>query len=355
MSAQDFRVIIVGGSVTGLALALMLEKHGIDFIVLEAYPSIAPQVGASIGILPNGLRVLDQLGCYEDLLKRAQYPVNTVSLRDSSGKPLIQVQDVDSQSIGRHGYPMIFFQRQMLIQILYDHIQGKNNVLTSTRVKSIHEDDQGVSVETQDGRTFAGHVVVGTDGVHSVVRKEIWRTESERGLVKRQVLEDDIQAKYGCIFGISTGITGLPKGLLQFTAGQRTSILTASGPEDDTYWALFYDLGETYHGAGSPRLGKVDEHDVIAKHQNDAVTEEMTLADLYSSKTVSVCTPLHEYVVQAWHSQRSIIIGDAAHKFNPITGQGGNSAIESAAALTNEIVKLLQSYVHTFPPSLNFG
>lgn len=102
MSAQNFRVIIVGGSVAGLALALMLEKHGIDFIVLEAYPSIAPQVGAGIGILPNGLRVLDQLGCYEDLLKKAQYPVNTVSLRDSSGKPLIQVQDVDSQSIGRY-------------------------------------------------------------------------------------------------------------------------------------------------------------------------------------------------------------------------------------------------------------
>lgn len=78
----------------------------------------------------------------------------------------------------------------MLIQILYDHIQGKNNVLTSTRVKSIHEDDHGVSVETQDGRTFTGHVVVGADGVHSIVRKEIWRTESERGLVERQVLEN---------------------------------------------------------------------------------------------------------------------------------------------------------------------
>lgn len=85
---------------------------------------------------------------------------------------------------------MIFFQRRMLIQILYDHIQAKTNVLTSTRVKSIYEDDQGVSVETQDGRTFTGHIVVGADGVHSVVRKEIWRIESENGLFKRQILEN---------------------------------------------------------------------------------------------------------------------------------------------------------------------
>ncbi|KAM0607061.1 hypothetical protein ACHAP1_003779, partial [Verticillium nonalfalfae] len=60
-----FKVIIVGGSVAGLSLANMLEALGIDFILLEAHKIIAPQLGASIGLLPNGLRILDQLGCYE--------------------------------------------------------------------------------------------------------------------------------------------------------------------------------------------------------------------------------------------------------------------------------------------------
>lgn len=50
---------------SGLTLANALEKFNIDYILLEAYPSIAPQVGASIGMLPNGFRILDQLGCYE--------------------------------------------------------------------------------------------------------------------------------------------------------------------------------------------------------------------------------------------------------------------------------------------------
>ena len=38
-----FKVLIVGGSIAGLSIALMLEQHGIDFLVLEAYYDITPQ------------------------------------------------------------------------------------------------------------------------------------------------------------------------------------------------------------------------------------------------------------------------------------------------------------------------
>ncbi|KAJ4178102.1 hypothetical protein NW755_013441 [Fusarium falciforme] len=55
---MGFKVIIVGGSVAGLSVANMLEQFDIDY-VLKAYPHIAPQVGASIGILPNGFYILD--------------------------------------------------------------------------------------------------------------------------------------------------------------------------------------------------------------------------------------------------------------------------------------------------------
>jgi 2-polyprenyl-6-methoxyphenol hydroxylase-like FAD-dependent oxidoreductase len=64
-SKDDFRVLIVGGSVAGLALANILEKIGVDFVVLEKYGKIAPDLGASIGIFPNGFRIIDQLGCHD--------------------------------------------------------------------------------------------------------------------------------------------------------------------------------------------------------------------------------------------------------------------------------------------------
>lgn len=61
---QPFKVIIVGGSIAGLSLASMLERLDIDFVVLEAYGEIAPQLGASITIWPHMARILDQIGCW---------------------------------------------------------------------------------------------------------------------------------------------------------------------------------------------------------------------------------------------------------------------------------------------------
>lgn len=67
MPSTNFKIIIAGGGLTGLALANMLEKFNLDYTLLEAYSDIAPPIGASIGMFPNGLRMLDQLGCYEPI------------------------------------------------------------------------------------------------------------------------------------------------------------------------------------------------------------------------------------------------------------------------------------------------
>lgn len=94
MAPKQFKVVIVGGSVAGLSLALMLEQNGIDFVVLEAYPEIAPQVGASISIQPNGMRTLAQLGCADAIVEQAQYPVDKVIFRDSNGEELSTMGDL---------------------------------------------------------------------------------------------------------------------------------------------------------------------------------------------------------------------------------------------------------------------
>jgi 2-polyprenyl-6-methoxyphenol hydroxylase-like FAD-dependent oxidoreductase len=83
MEHPNFKVIIVGGSVSGLTLANMLEKLNIDYVVLESYKTIAPQVGASIGLQANGLRILDQLGCADTLVDLVDTPLHSQILRDS--------------------------------------------------------------------------------------------------------------------------------------------------------------------------------------------------------------------------------------------------------------------------------
>lgn len=59
-----FKVIIAGGSLAGLTLALVLERAAIDYELFEK-GEIAPQLGASIGLHPQTLRVLEQLGVSE--------------------------------------------------------------------------------------------------------------------------------------------------------------------------------------------------------------------------------------------------------------------------------------------------
>lgn len=64
------RVIIVGGSIAGLSLAHCLDTNpNVEYVVLEAGEEMAPQVGASIVVLPNGARILDQLGIWDDIMK----------------------------------------------------------------------------------------------------------------------------------------------------------------------------------------------------------------------------------------------------------------------------------------------
>lgn len=88
MSNKPFTVLIAGGGIAGLTLANMLEKIGVDYLILEGYREMAPQVGASIGILPNGSRVLDQIGLYDDIRKLIDAPLFESSLRCPEG-PLV--------------------------------------------------------------------------------------------------------------------------------------------------------------------------------------------------------------------------------------------------------------------------
>jgi FAD dependent monooxygenase len=66
---EFYPVAIVGGGIAGITLALSFEKLGIRYILYEGHASLAPDQGASIGLLPNGLRILDQLGLVKEIEK----------------------------------------------------------------------------------------------------------------------------------------------------------------------------------------------------------------------------------------------------------------------------------------------
>jgi 2-polyprenyl-6-methoxyphenol hydroxylase-like FAD-dependent oxidoreductase len=86
--AKGFKIIIAGGGIAGLTLAAILEKFDIDYVLLESHGNIAPEVGASIGLFPNGLRILDQIGCYEDIRALPESNVRQMHIADENGKTI---------------------------------------------------------------------------------------------------------------------------------------------------------------------------------------------------------------------------------------------------------------------------
>jgi 2-polyprenyl-6-methoxyphenol hydroxylase-like FAD-dependent oxidoreductase len=81
----NFKVIIVGGSIAGLTLAHCLAKlPNVDFVILEKRAEVAPQEGASIGILPHGGRILDQLGLFEEIQRHVE-PLTTAHVSYPDG------------------------------------------------------------------------------------------------------------------------------------------------------------------------------------------------------------------------------------------------------------------------------
>ncbi|KAJ5112244.1 hypothetical protein N7532_000289 [Penicillium argentinense] len=340
----NVKVLIAGGSIAGLSLALMLEQNGIDFLVLEAYPSIAPQVGASIGVLPNGLRILNQLGCYEDVIAAAEYPVEKVVFRDSRGERFWSFDNFGEQITERHTYPVVFLDRRMLIQILYDNIQQKDKILTSERVVSVTNNPDEAIVTTKSGKTYTGTFLVGADGIHSAVRQQMWENAQKVDPTWIDASEEDaLPATYACIFGISRGVSGIEKGTLTSVFNEHFSYLVPSGPGDRTYWFLVRNMGKALHGSEIPRFTKDEEESLAREHWDDCITPNLRFSELYKNKISSVYTALPEYVYKRWYFQRVMTIGDAAHKFEPLTGQGGNNAIETAAALTNHLVAALDA------------
>ncbi|KAI0136167.1 FAD-binding domain-containing protein [Xylariales sp. AK1849] len=338
---SPFRVVVVGGSVAGLSLANMLQANNVDFIVLEAYPKIAPQVGASIGLLPHGNRILDQLGLFDKIFSFTP-PVDSFNFRNSLGTTIAGHSGMYHSFKERHGYPILFLDRQTVLQVLYDNIKDKSKVLTDKRVKTVELSGESVKVIVTDGSSYTGDILVGGDGIHSKVRLEMWRLAET--MSPGYFCESEYEAapcSYNCVFGISHPCVGIEPGNLHSIFGEKSSYLVNGGPKGRVYWFQFTKLPQVVHGSKIPKYSKTDLESHVEARFNDAILPDLTFGDLYKQRVVATMTALPEYVYKQWYFDRIITLGDAAHKFHPIGGHGGNAAVETAATLTNLLVKAL--------------
>ncbi|KAH7419384.1 hypothetical protein BKA64DRAFT_751832 [Cadophora sp. MPI-SDFR-AT-0126] len=334
----SLKVVIVGGSIAGLTLAHCLHHSNIDFVVLEARKEIAPQVGASIVILPNGARILDQLGLFQDIAALVE-PLQLGRTWTASGK-LIYQNDGPILVEKRTGYPASFLQRRDLLKALSDAIPDKTKIHVSKRVSKVDHTDTGAVVHCQDGSTYSGDIVVGADGVHSTVRSLMQDHIDRSNPGKTEKDRKGLSAEYNCIFGLGKPIPGVVPGQTHRTYSEGISTLSFVGEGGRMYWFLFTKLDKRYFGKDIPKYTKADMEKAAKAFLKVHMTESITWDQIWQTRTFANMTCIEESKNENWTADRFVCLGDAIHKMTPNLGAGGNAAIESAAALANSLANL---------------
>ncbi|KAF2157138.1 FAD/NAD(P)-binding domain-containing protein [Myriangium duriaei CBS 260.36] len=338
---ERFHVLVAGAGIGGLTLARSLELAGISYTLLEGRGEVAPQVGASIGIMPNGGRILGQLGCLDDILAVTS-PLTVMHNRKIDGTMLSPPRDNPELVAARLGLSIMFLDRQLVLRTLYDSLQDKSRIHLNKRVAHVDTSEEGVTLKCTDGSAYNGHVLVGCDGVNSAVRHEMWRLADEQS--PGFIPESDkkaMRAEYKCMFGISSDTPGMvEEGTMNVGYAKHHSnlIIVNRGPR--IYWFMTEKLDRVYETNEIPRYSEEDAQRFADKIAHWKLTETTTFKMLFDRVETHSLVALEEASYKKWTYGRIACCGDSIHKVTHNAGAGGNACIESAAAMANELKKL---------------
>ena len=319
-SPSRIDVAIVGGGIGGLVLGLALRERGISFDIYEQADELR-EIGAAVALSANGTRELRRLGVGEPVESVSVVPSALVIRRWDSGEVIAD------HPIGRDGTyeatfgaPYYGVHRVALLQALADGL-GRDRLHHGRRCVGLEERGSGAELQFADGSRAVADVVVGADGVHSVIRPHVAGpvratfsgTVGYRGLVP--VHE----------------IPSLPDPTpLQFWAGPRRHLL---------HYAI--DGGRTINFLAVVRVPEWTNEAWMEKCPiSDAVDAyagwHPAVAEMVSAPNSGARWALHDMKpLERWHTDRVVLIGDAAHAMVPHQGQGANQTIEDAIALAD--------------------
>ncbi|KAK8102443.1 hypothetical protein PG984_015589 [Apiospora sp. TS-2023a] len=344
---SPFRVVVVGAGVAGLVLSNALQRAGIDHVVLEKHKEIVWASGASIGIWPNGARVLDQLGCF-DAVQNACADMTAFYTRGSDGKAL-NVSHLFDLITERHGCRFLLLERKEFLKHLYECLPSKSPVRTGCEVSRISESPDGVRVFLKDGSHEDGDMVVGCDGVASQVRQLMWynANKAHPGSISNKEMKS-LTASYKCLVGVATPVRGVELNAMTVVHNDGFSFLLLTQPHM-IFFFVFIKHDRTYHWPEFPRYTKDDADMCAASLAALPVNDNVLFGDIWANRIRGELINVEEVVFQHWHAGRIVLVGDAAHKVTPNIALGGMCAIESAASLVNHV----RAKLHASPLGLS--
>ncbi|MGB4719543.1 MAG: FAD-dependent monooxygenase, partial [Planktomarina temperata] len=174
---KDVDVVIAGGGIGGLTLALTLHQIGVSCVVLETARAMRP-LGVGINIQPNAVRELFALDIGADLLDQVGLPVQEWALLGLNGK---EVYAEPRGTFAGYNWPQYAVHRGNLHMLLYHQVierMGPDAVKLGARALGYDRSNpkQPVChVQTGDGQeqSYKCTLLIGADGIHSAIRSQM--------------------------------------------------------------------------------------------------------------------------------------------------------------------------------------
>jgi FAD-dependent urate hydroxylase len=312
---NPLRILIVGAGVGGISIARGLLRDGHDVTVFEKRPDVTAGGGA-VTIWSNGATVLTQLGV--DMTDAGQL-LSTVRVVTSAGRPLANF-DV-SAVVKRLGAPVRMVPRRILLERLLDDFPG-DRIRCNSRVVGVVRTPDGVRVEFDDGSCAEGDLLIGADGLHSVIRDVVGAQPAEpTGWCSWQ------------------GLVTLPgiaeKHVAHIIVGEHGSVGLWPAGGSDLQWWFDMPWSSDFVRPGRPiemiRSNFTGWTDLI-----DRLLATLTDDDLARSPFPHFRHP----IPRASDQGPVTLLGDAAHTMPPTLAQGTNQVLLDAMVLCKALSDL---------------
>lgn len=313
------KALVIGAGIGGLATAMALSHTGWDVEVFEKHDELR-ETGAGIGLMRNATAAVAALGIDIDWSRYGQV-MRSFHVLDRGGElmrrmPVGADPDADTpQSINLH--------RRRLQQALLDQCANVT-ISTGHTLRAFSEDENSVTAEFENGRTVTGDVLVGADGMWSVVREALNGPSETR------------EPGYDCWLGTAD----LPGDLLEqghvehfWGAGRRVGIIDI-GHGKAYWWA-------TANTKSLPELSG-DHHADITRILDGWPELVGRLVETTEPKDVLRVPARDRTVAKVWGKGRVTMVGDAAHVMLTSLSQGGGMAIEDGVELAIRLQETVQ-------------
>ena len=306
-------VLVVGGGIAGLTLAVALRRQGIGVDVVE----LAPQwnvLGVGISLTGPTLRALKSIGLIDECVGVA-FGFDRIVFADAAGR---QFGELNMPRLSGPDYPAtVAIARSALHDVLIRAAErlGASIVLGAT-VASLDQSDHTVEVRFSDSRRGTYDFVVGCDGLHSTVRKLAFRDVPDESFT-----------------GLAVWRATMPRPpeveCMQMFYGPNTKAGVNPHSRDEMFLFLVQPIRD------GQRLPPDRMHLLLAEQLRDFSGAVMSHARAHIDDPTKVdYRPMNSFVLPPpWHRGRVAVIGDAAHTTTPHLATGAGIAIEDAVVL----------------------